>query len=118
MLKLFLLSLAVMIPVSGYSSDENLNANDANVTDVVGNIRKYFQEVQQERVYMHFDNTSYYKGDSIWFKAYVVGERSLDDTDLSKILYVELVNPQGVLVETQKLAIERGQSDGCFALRD
>ena len=118
MLKLFLLSLAVMIPVSGYSSDENLNANDANVTDVVGNIRKYFQEVQQERVYMHFDNTSYYKGDSIWFKAYVVGERSLDDTDLSKILYVELVNPQGVLVETQKLAIEGGQSDGCFALRD
>jgi hypothetical protein len=40
-----------------------------------------------------------------------VGERSLDDTDLSKILYVELVNPQGVLVETQKLAIEGGQSD-------
>ena len=27
----------------------------------------------QEKVYLHFDNTSYYLGETMWFKAYVVG---------------------------------------------
>ena len=25
----------------------------------------------QERVYLHFDNTAYYLGETMWFKAYV-----------------------------------------------
>ncbi len=93
----------------------NKNYKDLATAD---SIQKYFSLVQQERVYMHFDNTSYYKGDSIWFKAYVVGERDLKNINASKILYVELVNPYGIPVETKKLVISRGQAHGCMALAD
>ena len=38
---------------------------------------------------------------------------------LSRILYVELLNEQGYLVERQQLRInQQGQADGCFAISD
>ena len=35
-------------------------------------INQFNQLNPQEKVYLHFDNTGYYLGDTIWFKAYVV----------------------------------------------
>ena len=29
------------------------------------------QVMQQERVFLHFDNSAYYLGETMWFKAYV-----------------------------------------------
>ena len=72
----------------------------------------------EERVYLHFDNTSYFKGERIWYKAYVVRGSDLCATPLSRILYVELLNPMGYPVETQKLFIRNGQADGAFVLSD
>ena len=31
----------------------------------------------QEKVYLHFDNTGYFKGETIWYKAYVARADSL-----------------------------------------
>lgn len=73
----------------------------------------------QEKVYLHLDNMCYYKGDTIWYKAYVVRADSLTYTDMSRILYVELVSPDGMVVERQQIIIsDRGYSDGNFALKD
>lgn len=72
----------------------------------------------RERVYVHLDNTPYYKGEHIWYKAYVVDEASLRETCMSKILYVDLVNPMGYPIATQRLAIEDGQAHGSFLLSD
>nr|MCR4837126.1 hypothetical protein [Bacteroidaceae bacterium] len=47
----------------------------------------------QEKVYLHFDNTGYFKGEYIRFKAYVTRCDTERKTDLSHVLYVELVNP-------------------------
>lgn len=54
----------------------------------------------------------------MWYKAYVVRDDNLHHTDLSRILYVELLNPIGYPVETQKLVIENGQAHGSFELKD
>ena len=82
------------------------------------NFERFTHNFPTERVYVHFDNTSYYKGESIWYKAYVVRDDNLHHTDLSRILYVELLNPIGYPVETQKLVIENGQANGMFQLKD
>lgn len=60
----------------------------------------------EERVYMHFDNTAYYLTEEIWFKAYVMSGVDERPTNLSKVLYVELVAPEGYVVETKKYRIE------------
>ena len=82
------------------------------------NFERFAQAFPQERVYVHFDNTSYYKGENIWYKAYVVRDDNMHRTNLSRILYVELLNPVGYPVETQKLVIEDGQAHGSFQLKD
>ncbi len=74
----------------------------------------------QEKVYVHTDNTCYFVGDTLWYKAYVVRADDLRPTDMSRLLYVELLSPDGLLVERQTVVVsdQGGYSCGQFALRD
>ena len=73
----------------------------------------------QEKVWLHLDNTCYFKGDTIWYKSYVVRADNLGYSDMSRLVYVELVSPDGLVVERHQLiASEEGYGDGCFALKD
>ena len=105
------LGLASLLPASGADTDSLLLQRQEN-------FERFAYMFPTERVYVHFDNTSYYKGENIWYKAYVVRDDNLHFTDLSRILYVELLNPIGYPVETQKLVIENGQAHGSFELKD
>ena len=72
----------------------------------------------QERVYLHFDNTAYYLGETMWFKAYVTSGLSDDEKPQSRVLYVELCAPEGYVVETKKYKLdENGRCNGEFELR-
>lgn len=76
------------------------------------------QVMQQERVFLHFDNTAYYLGETMWFKAYVSFGADNRPSTLSKVLYVELVAPEGYVVETKKYKIsDDGSCHGEFELR-
>lgn len=71
----------------------------------------------QEKVYLHFDNNTYFLGDTIWYKAYVVIADDNLPQPYSKVLYVELLNEQGYLVERQQLVVDKnGQANGQFAI--
>lgn len=71
----------------------------------------------QERVYLHLDNTAYFQGETIWYAANVVADAHAD-APLSKVLYVELLSPTGVMLKQQKLKIEDGRCHGSFSLID
>lgn len=70
----------------------------------------------QEKAYVHMDNTGYYLGETIWFKAYVVNANKHTPTQDSRILYVELLNPRGKILSTRKLEIVDGGCAGEFYL--
>ena len=72
----------------------------------------------QEKVYLHLDNTCYFVGDTIWYKGYVTRSDKGTLTDMSKILYVELLTPDGFLVERQQLEMPNGTANGAFVLTD
>ena len=73
----------------------------------------------QEKVYIHMDNSCYFLGDTLWYKAYVTRSDNNKLTDMSKILYVELLTPDGFLVERQQLPLSTsGNGYGSFALKD
>lgn len=88
------------------------------IQDYLRNIYAFNQAYPQEKAYLHLDNRSYFIGDTIWFKAYVVNATTLRLTDVSKVLYVELLNDKGVEMETKKLRMENGQCYGGFILKD
>lgn len=78
----------------------------------VEDINTFSMYVPQEKVYLHTDNTDYFLGETIWFKAYVVTSGLHQPTNLSKVLYVELLTPEGEVALTQKYEINNGRSHG------
>ena len=81
-------------------------------------VREFGAGVPQEKVYLHMDNTCYFIGDTIWYKGYVTRSDRGTLTDLSRILYVELLTPDGYLVERQQLEMPDGTAHGAFVLKD
>ena len=81
----------------------------------VQNVYQFSQICQQEKVYLHFDNTAYFQGDVIWFSAYVVNVTTQTPAQ-SKVLYVELLSPNGVVLKQLKLKVENGQTHGSLPL--
>lgn len=81
-----------------------------------GNMLTYNNNFTQEKVYLHLDNNGYIAGERLWFKAYVFKAASLLPTDMSRVLYVELLNPDGQLVERKTLRVDNGRTYGDFEL--
>lgn len=78
--------------------------------------QRFGLSLPQEKVCLHFDNTSYYQGDDIWFQCYIVTPERNRPTSLSKTLYVELLNPGGEIIATRILPIRNGRCHGNFSL--
>lgn len=70
----------------------------------------------REKVHLHFDNTSYYQGDTIWFKAYVVTADDNKPSAISRPLYVDLLDQLGNIVDQQIVKIENGTGEGQISL--
>ena len=90
----------------------------ASVDSLATRVKRFGTGLPQEKVYLHIDNTCYFVGDTIWYKAYVTRSDKGWLTDLSKIMYVELLTPDGYLVERQQLKMEDGTTHGAFILTD
>lgn len=78
--------------------------------------RAYADAYPREKAYLHLDNTSYYDGDTIWYKAYVVRADNNQPSTISTPLYVELVSQWGSIVERQIVRLEDGEGAGQFVL--
>ena len=115
---LVLLSLSFACAKDGEWPEANTTASVTHdLMRFAGNIHQFNSIFPQEKVYLQFDNTSYYTGETIWFKAFVVNASTLRKAQ-SQVLYVDLISPTGVLLKQQKLKIVAGQADGSFVLND
>jgi len=93
----------------------NLDSKLSKFVPFLQALRNFSNNIPQEKVYLHFDNTNYYQGDHIRFKCYVTSAQH-QLSELSKTLYVELLNPGGEIVDKRILKIENGQCHGDFTL--
>ena len=113
------LYLIIIATLCNYSRAQETSKQDSTILHLesfVKNISVFNRLYQQEKVYLHFDNTGYFLGESIWFKAYVTTASYLAATSMSRVLYVELLDMEGNIVNTQKLCITNGQADGSIPL--
>ena len=100
-------------------TERSRHVNDANYGDfasVAARQEAFGRTIPQEKVYVHMDNESYCLGDTIWFAAYT--RQSTDDkpSKVSGVLYVELLNNDGYLVERKLVEMRNGRGNGFFAL--
>lgn len=81
-------------------------------------LTRFGKAVPQEKVYVHLDNTCYFLGDTIWYAAYTRRTDKDIPSGISRVLYAELYNQDGYLVERQLVEMKGGRGHGCFALPD
>ncbi|ANQ52476.1 hypothetical protein MY04_5141 [Flammeovirga sp. MY04] len=91
--QLFILLIFCLTPFLFSSS--TLNDIDAFIQNV--NQKVYNQG--KERLYIHTDKPYYMTGETIWFKAYLRDELTLKKVPFSKIIYTELLSPNGEVLE-------------------
>lgn len=88
----------------------------ASVVQYMNRAMRFQQAFPQEKVYVHFDNTGYFQGERIWMKAYVTRTDNGLPTDLSRVLYVELLSQSGDVMERRILKVENGEAEGDILL--
>ena len=85
-------------------------------TQYMNQAQTFANNFPREKAYLHFDNTSYYVGDTIWFKAYVTLAEQQTFSQISRPLYVELVDQTGHIADKQIIKLTQGEGNGQFIL--
>ena len=88
----------------------------ADAGDYIMQAAKWNRLYPQEKVYLHLDNTAYFLGETIWMKAYVTRSDTENRSNISRVLYVELISPRGFVVERRKLQVTDGLAWGDIKL--
>ena len=91
--------------------------SDPRLITLVDRLSRFGQNIPQEKVYLHMDNTCYFLGDTIWFAAYSRTTHNNRPSQLSGTLYVELYNQDGYLMERQLIEMINGRGHGNFELK-
>ena len=115
-MKRLILTLICLTTLINLSAQELTDSVTQNLMGYAMTIRDFGRTVPQEKVYLHFDNTSYYQGDKIWFQCYVVSADQNRLSNLSKTLYVELLTPEGNVLQKRIMPVINGRSNGNFEL--
>jgi len=91
---------------------------DDPFTELLKKLDAYTTKYPQEKVYLHLDKPYYAIGDDIWFKAYVLNNKTKSPTAISNVLYVELIDENDALKRQLKLPLTNGLTWGDFKLID
>ncbi|MBM3425393.1 MAG: hypothetical protein FJX97_00235 [Bacteroidetes bacterium] len=83
-------------------------------------IQTYFKSSQDEfpveKAYLHLDKFTYTLGDDLWFSAYLVAGGAQLPSPMSKTLYVDLFDGDGLKVAQKVVALDKGRGMGDFKI--
>ena len=115
---LYILSLFCLLHQSVTAQLRRVDDNTECVLSFMKTSMRFMSFYPHEKAYLHLDNTGYFKGERIYFKAYVIRCDTERRTDLSRVLYVELLTPSGDVVERSKVALKNGEGHGDISLEN
>lgn len=86
--------------------------------DILQKAAVYTAIHRQEKVFVHTDRPAYAAGETIWFSAYVLSAATQRLNNSERVLYVELLAPDGVLLQKQIFKINDGIAEGQLELQE
>ena len=66
----------------------------------------------REQVFVHTDKPYYLTGETLWFKAYCTNLKNNQPLSVSKVLYLELIDPYGQPIVQVKTSLDKGVGRG------
>jgi len=89
-------------------------ASDTLPVKLAAKLEKWLKNYPTEKLYLHTDKSAYIAGETIWYKAYLTLDNA--PTYLSKIIYVEVVDDKGKVVDKQMRPLVNGSTHGDIAI--
>jgi hypothetical protein len=80
--------------------------------DVQNSFKEYTSNTLQEKLYVHTDKNGYTAGELLWFKVYNVDGIFMKPLNLSKVVYVEVLDEKQNPVLQTKIAMKDGAGSG------
>ncbi|MCB0854914.1 MAG: hypothetical protein KDD63_21985, partial [Bacteroidetes bacterium] len=90
---------------------------EAQNPSIPASLKTYNETVYQEKIFLHTDKSFYLTGEEIYFKAYLVNAVDHQPSDLSKVIYVELLSKDSAHVQT-KISPQDGGNGSLFLPTD
>jgi hypothetical protein len=90
------------------------NAQEAFKIDA--GLQWFYKIFPQEKVYVQTDKDQYIAGQSLWFSIYAISYGT--PSDISKIVYIQLISPNGNVAAQAKFQMEKGKAAGGLVLAD
>ncbi len=103
----------------GYIPEKNTKnlLQDSINKFIVTPFNNYFSGIR-EQIYTHFNKSAYLPGEEIWFKNYITEKTTGYPSDSSRMLYTELYDPNGKLVEEKILYVTHATAFNSFKLNE
>lgn len=109
------LIISILFVIIGFSA---FKFDDDPFTKLLQKLNEYTGKYPQEKIYLQLDKPYYAIGDDIWFKAYAINTKTSAPSNISKILYVELINEKDSVKKQLKIPLMSGITWGDFKLTD
>ncbi|MEY2704646.1 MAG: hypothetical protein RL407_708 [Bacteroidota bacterium] len=77
---------------------------------------KYQEDFPVEKAYLHLDKFTYTLGEDLWFSAYLVAGGTQVPSPMSKTLYVDLFDGDGLLIAQKIVSLDQGRGAGDFKI--
>jgi hypothetical protein len=82
------------------------------IQEVQNSYNLYKQSALQEKIYVHTDKSVYLAGELIWFKIYCVDGNDHKPLNLSKVVYVDVLDNAQNRVMEAKIVMKNGSGNG------
>jgi hypothetical protein len=90
--------------------------NAQQLQQIQDSFTTYQQNTLQEKIFVHTDKSTYISGEIIWFKVYCVDANTHKPLDVSKVVYVDVLdNGQNATLQA-KIALKNGSGSGSFVI--
>lgn len=102
-----------------YSFPENkpeTNRGVVNVGERINGLATLMVKNYPEKIYVQTDKPIYSPNDTVWYKIWMLQSGTLFPTQKSRIVYVDLINEQNLVVGSKKYIVNTGNSNGEFIL--
>lgn len=112
-------TLLILLPaflLTAFKADTDPESN--LLRSLLNKLQNHYEWYPQQKAYLHTDKSLYNVDERIWYKAYIVDATSHQPDKMSSNLYVDLINPSGIVVQNRLLKLSEGTARGDFSLQD
>ena len=88
------------------------------IDSTLSRMQNHIRQTPQEKVYVRTNKEVFTPGETVWFSAYILDAYSHKPSQISKLLYVDLINPGDTIISTLSLKVINGVAYGDFYWAD